>query len=312
MHIFHDSAFSGQLKWFDRSKHPVWSSMVFVAMESVFVIAFDFVHRFIKWRLSARQLGMFYNIVTDDDDLIAHNRYKDASLPFRKCAVVFLLQLGMLVFFFEELDQSDDLMKRGKVSLSRWLLAVLVVYHCKDDELGGAFRIRYWIELVYAIRAKWGNENLGKPYWLIPEVIARLVMSFFVNGLGLHFMRRTVPIFLCVKGHFDFATSAMGVFFIVGLDALADQSATVVDNAKDRKQIGVIPGHKSIDDVVNCLFNDVTAADEKGPPTGDGGKETETDLKQGDENERDTEAPLLASETGQGRGDRDPPESAVE
>jgi len=307
LHIFFDPDFLGHYEFgWDLSAHPVWTSMLFVAIESCFLIAASALHGLIKYLRPGLRLGAFNEMLSSDDDLVAHNKYRDLSLPFRKCAIVFLLQCGMLVFFFEELNESD-LVHEGDVSLVRWVLAVAVVYYAKDDELGGAFHLRYWSDVVNAIMAKWKAEKLGKPYRQCLEVCVRGFMSYIINGLGLHFMRRTVPIFLCVQSHFDFTTNALGVFFIVALDSLGNQSATVVDNAKDMTPIGIIPGFKSVGDVVNSLFNEATA-DKRRPKTGDGGKDTETDQDHGDGDGPVSKAPLLD----QAQGDGERPARAVQ
>eukprot|EP00413_Alexandrium_margalefii_P020478 CAMPEP_0204528674 /NCGR_PEP_ID=MMETSP0661-20131031/9655_1 /ASSEMBLY_ACC=CAM_ASM_000606 /TAXON_ID=109239 /ORGANISM="Alexandrium margalefi, Strain AMGDE01CS-322" /LENGTH=534 /DNA_ID=CAMNT_0051534665 /DNA_START=32 /DNA_END=1636 /DNA_ORIENTATION=- len=90
------------------------------------------------------------NPLGDDDDGIcpdktsANNVYEDLTGRFRRVTPIWIVQIMLVAFYIEELNENHDTKDINNVDFIYWIVAVLFQMHGGDDQVGEGFSFKYW------------------------------------------------------------------------------------------------------------------------------------------------------------------------
>mmetsp|Transcript_6276 Transcript_6276/g.14395 ORF Transcript_6276/g.14395 Transcript_6276/m.14395 type:complete len:363 (-) Transcript_6276:63-1151(-) len=227
------------------SRAPFWSSMMVVFLDTVVLFYLTSRHGFpIKdmvkeWLREEQELGILNEqFLTQEvqglqctvDLKPINNCYMCVTNRFRRPALTFIAQVGLMSYYVWNLNADPDSHDKSKVSIMKWLFAVIITLVVGEDETGSDFNDRFWQRLL-GDKGFWTEERKTElctmwfgfvpvTYWAEWQI--RSALDRIVNSVFRAVLLSTAPIMLSPEEPLDFIKDCLAIFFIAKLDDFDD------------------------------------------------------------------------------------------
>mmetsp|Transcript_14211 Transcript_14211/g.41430 ORF Transcript_14211/g.41430 Transcript_14211/m.41430 type:complete len:435 (+) Transcript_14211:55-1359(+) len=194
----------------------------------------------------------------DDDggeDDLTDSMYMDLTVGFHSILPIFIIQVALLLFYINELNDPDsDTKDEHKVEFGYWIIGVLIQLFAGQQQLGSGYNKRWWRKLLkadpVAETSKVSKQTLYLydkiPVTYLKEWQFRSFMDFVVNSVARDLIMFTFPIMLCVEEPLDFVKDCTAVFFMVSLDDLGFEKAKTVAQMMVRLKFNIYYEHLKV------------------------------------------------------------------
>jgi len=174
------------------------------------------------------------------------NIYMLVARPFRRAVLFFIAQGGLMSYYVFNLDTDAATHNVHKVSLVKWMFAIIITAIVGEDETGSTFQTDFWEKIVD--EEFWSDEQQEKCHYVftcipisyLSEWKIRRSMDWLVNSVFRSVLLGTAPIMLCVEDPLDFIKDCLAIFFIASLDDY-DDSKSVADFRDEAGQYDMDP-----------------------------------------------------------------------
>mmetsp|Transcript_36290 Transcript_36290/g.115476 ORF Transcript_36290/g.115476 Transcript_36290/m.115476 type:complete len:443 (-) Transcript_36290:104-1432(-) len=185
------------------------------------------------------------------DDLTA-SMYMDLTVGFHSILPIFVIQLALVAFYINELnDPKSDTKDASNAQYGYWLVAVIIQLYASEQQLGTAWNRKYW-KKVLTFDPRQTTTHVAKQTLSLygkvettyrTEWTMRSYMDYAVNSLARDLIMFTFPIMLCVEGPLDFVKDCTAVFFMTTLDDTGFEKAKTIAQMMVRLKFNIYYEH---------------------------------------------------------------------
>lgn len=183
---------------------------------------------------------------------LTESMYMDLTVAFHSIVPIFIVQLALMAFYMNELnDPNSDTKDEKNVQFGYWVVGVMIQLYAGEQQLGSPYNSKFWKQVLLAdeqnpIRRV--SEQTLKVYDRIPLTYRtvwemRSWMDFIINSVARDMLMYTFPIMLCVEGPLDFVKDCCAVFFITTLDDTGFEKAKSVPQMMVRLKFNIFFDH---------------------------------------------------------------------
>eukprot|EP00421_Protoceratium_reticulatum_P061043 CAMPEP_0168487160 /NCGR_PEP_ID=MMETSP0228-20121227/67492_1 /TAXON_ID=133427 /ORGANISM="Protoceratium reticulatum, Strain CCCM 535 (=CCMP 1889)" /LENGTH=410 /DNA_ID=CAMNT_0008503767 /DNA_START=30 /DNA_END=1264 /DNA_ORIENTATION=- len=170
----------------------------------------------------------------DDDggeDDLTDSMYMDLTVGFHSILPIFIIQVALLLFYINELNDPDsDTKDEHKVEFGYWIIGVLIqLFAGLVEEIAESNPV--------AETSKVSKQTLYL-YDKIPVT--------YLKDVARDLIMFTFPIMLCVEEPLDFVKDCTAVFFMVSLDDLGFEKAKTVAQMMVRLKFNIYYEHLKV------------------------------------------------------------------
>mmetsp|Transcript_69368 Transcript_69368/g.206604 ORF Transcript_69368/g.206604 Transcript_69368/m.206604 type:complete len:407 (+) Transcript_69368:70-1290(+) len=183
---------------------------------------------------------------------LTESMYMDLTVGFHSILPIFIIQLSLMAFYIDELnDPSSDTKDSSKVEFGYWLVGVLIQLFAANQLLGSPYNGQFWKQVLTADPenpvCKVSEKSVRVfgvvqcRYWRV--WLIRSWMDFLVNSIARDMLMYTFPIMLCVEEPLDFVKDCCAVFFITTLDDTGFEKAKTIPQMMVRLKFNIFYDH---------------------------------------------------------------------
>mmetsp|Transcript_117779 Transcript_117779/g.366969 ORF Transcript_117779/g.366969 Transcript_117779/m.366969 type:complete len:403 (+) Transcript_117779:52-1260(+) len=183
---------------------------------------------------------------------LTESMYMDLTVGFHSVLPVFLVQMALMAFYINQLnDPKSDTKDAKNVRFGYWIVGVMIQLFAGEQQLGSPYCRKFWKQVLTSDKQSpvyHVSERIVKVYDVLPLPYgkvwrARSWMDFVMNSMARDLLMYTFPIMLCVEDPLDFVKDCCAVFFITTLDDTGFEKAKTIPQMMVRLKFNIFYDH---------------------------------------------------------------------